>query len=389
MGHLSHPPPAVGRSTDTAGAGDASDARTRSGAAARRGDLVVHTITTREPAWSCAAGIRCRPLDARDALAMAAGSGPSVVVMDAAVLDRPDPDWVAQVTDALGPVVAVAGRPGDASSARASGVRATLPMSFLDAPDDLARSMLLECAARPAPAGADDLERTTRDALHEFRTPLTVILEFASLCLDGVGGELCDKHREYLGHLESAVLRLEEHLDDYRDTVLMRLGRLRPGPAGLPLRDAIEGALADLSDEVEFEDRVPRASLVLGLDAGRVSLALMRLLGVARKWSRGEGAVRLSIAATDAEERTCRVEVTYAGLAPSEDDIRTLRDGLVETEHGVDRTVARVFGLGVAMATVFVESEGGTVRLARTPDGGRFEVVLPLRSPGAIARAAA
>lgn len=35
---------------------------------------------------------------------------------------------------------------------------------------------------------AEAIEELKRDAIHEFRTPLTVITEFTSLCEDGVGG---------------------------------------------------------------------------------------------------------------------------------------------------------------------------------------------------------
>jgi len=357
----------------------------------RGGDLVVHLMTSRAPAWAGAAGLRCSPIDASDVITIAAAEGPEVVVVDAAVLDAPDPAWVADVTGALGPVVAVADAPGDAAAARASGVRVVLPTSFLDAPAELARAMLLESVAPPAPAGAaaDDVMRYVRDALHEFRTPLTVILEFAGLCLDGIGGDLSVKHREYLGHLEGAAGRLDEQLDDFRDTLLLRLGSHRAAPAGLPLRAAVEAAVADLESTVEVDDAVLALDHALGVDAERFALALARVLGAARKWSRGGGPVRVRLAPDAARPGACTVEVAYAGIAPSDDDVRTMRDGLVETEHGVDRSVARVFGLGVAMARAFLEAEGGAVRLAAAEGGGTYSITVPLADAPGVARAAA
>lgn len=361
---------------------------TTPGRATRGGELVVHVMTSRDPKWSNAAGFRCRALDASDALSMAAADGPSIVVVDAAVFDAPDPGWVAEITDALGPVVAVATDPEHAEHARASGVRATLPMSFLDAPADLARSMLLECVAQSAPAGANDLERYTRDALHEFRTPLTVILEFAGLCLDGVGGELCEKHREYLGHLEGAAARLDEQLDDFRDTMLLRIGRHRAGLSGLPVREAVESAVEGVEFEVELRDDLGAADRALDLDAERFALGLTRVLDAARKWSRGDGPVRVRVAPDAGRADACRVEVAYDGIAPAAVDVRTMRDGLVETEHGVYRTVARVFGLGVAMARSFVEAEGGAVRLEAADGGGTYSITVPLVPVTEAARAA-
>ena len=61
---------------------------------------------------------------------------------------------------------------------------------------------------------------------HEFRTPLTVIKEFASIVRDGLAGDVTDEQREYLDIVNNRVDDLSIMVDDMLDISKLEAGIL-------------------------------------------------------------------------------------------------------------------------------------------------------------------
>ena len=256
--------------------------------------------------------------------------------------------------------------------ARASEVAGVLPASVLTAPDELAHALLLDYATPAcATATVDHADRFLGDAIHEFRTPSTVIREFASLCLEGVGGPLTDKQEEYLHYIEMAAERLGEDFVDYRDAVRLESGAQRPAADRAPLMDivasAVQGEGVMLIGDVYDADAV---------DPVGTERALGRLIAAGRKWTRSDARIRVAVTAGDGADRVT-LTVEFSGLEPVDVDIAVLRDGVVDSDTGPYRSVARVFGVGVAMVRLWAAEVGGEVRLRRTDGGGVFALELP------------
>ena len=69
----------------------------------------------------------------------------------------------------------------------------------------------------------------------------------------------------------------------------------------------------------------------------------------------------------------------------SDDDVIVMRDGTIHREDGFYRSVARVFGLGVSMARLFLEQSGGDLRLeVEKGAGGTFVVTVPVELPSSV-----
>lgn len=61
---------------------------------------------------------------------------------------------------------------------------------------------------------SESAHRFVEDVAHDFRTPLTVIQEFASIMADGIGGDVNEKHREFLDLISCATRDLAELVDN-------------------------------------------------------------------------------------------------------------------------------------------------------------------------------
>ena len=347
------------------------------------GALSVFVMGDRAPAWSSAPGINCYLLGAEpgtDALmGLVDSPARAVVLMDAALLAEADQAWVWSVQSTLGPVVALGGtelapRPGLVSG--------QLPRAFLDVPGDVALAMLLHFATSSRTCAAE-MERFMRDAIHEFRTPLTVMTEFASLCMDGVGGPITEKQGTYLAYIQTAGERLCREFDDYRDGLRMHLGALEFRIDSVPLVDVLMTVADATDDSIDLDCTVSSDVLIDNIDATRLVETIHRVSLAAKKLHRADYpvAVRANAVATGYE-----VVAAFAGAEPVPVDIEVLATGLVEVDGSPRRSIARVFGLGIAMGQMFLRNCGGGIRLeANEGKGGAFVVSLPTRSAAAAA----
>lgn len=335
----------------------------------------VVTMLERVPAWAAALEldvIAAEPERVIESVAhLVDDDARAVVLVDAALLDPSERAWLDDVRAGLGPVIAIGRSTDELAAARRSGVDGALPQSFLDVPADLAREVLGDHVDAPAPQ-PDAMERFMRDAIHEFRTPLTVIAEFTALCEEGLGGPLTDKQRDYLAHVQAAAERLCTEFDDYRDTI-----RLETGSLVLERNDAsLEVVIASALDAVDFDvhraQRVDDRVTLDGVDAARLTESLQRVLRVGEKFRRADEPLDLTTTSTPTHEE---ISIGFVGILPSEDDMHVLDRGYVDCPGGPYRTVARVFGLGAAMAHKFLERSGGSLRIERRGTGGGALVV--------------
>ncbi len=339
--------------------------------------VTVFAMTESVPDWAIQLGAG----DGLEALVDVDVAGRStVVLMDSSLLDAKDASWVEGIESSLGPVIAVCADQSEGHRARAYGARAAVPCSLLHAPAEVAMHVIEDILHAP-PVSTDKMERYMRDAIHEFRTPLTVISEFAGLCEDGIGGPLTERQEVYIGYILSAVDRLGEHFDDYRDGVRMRLGSLQHGKSCESLRPVLENAVVSMGAE-PVRLGVADTLQLDQVDGQRLTEALKRLIGGAQKLGAKGQPVTVAVRRVDG---VAEIRVTFLGAVVSLDDIEVMAQGTMMREDGFYRSVARVFGLGVSMARLFLAQSGGTLRL-EVEEGvsGAFVATVPIDTASQI-----
>jgi nitrogen-specific signal transduction histidine kinase/CheY-like chemotaxis protein len=264
-------------------------------------------------------------------------------------------------------------------------------------PAESAARLRQELAASQAEAAAlrarlDEAERSSahksrfiRHVSHEFRTPLSSIIGFASL-LESEGEEMDPAVRaEYL----DVVLRNARHLlhvvDDLLNISKVEAGALEVTLAPVRAAEVAEAVITALEPQAfargivfRMDDRAARAALA---DAGRLRQVLFNLLENAVKYSPegGEVAVRVTDGAGEV-----RVEVSDRGPGISKaNQLRLFKEFSRVNPPGLR---VRGAGLGLALSRMLTEAMGGSVGVSSIPGhGSTFWISLPAAAAGETA----
>ena len=213
---------------------------------------------------------------------------------------------------------------------------------------------------------------------HEFRTPLTAILAFAELLVDGIPEPISGpplRHAEqilgasrHLAALVDQVLTLSR-LDAERDRV-----KREPVDLGALARDtaALVEPLARQKG-LDFVVEAPEAGPVAETDANKVRQVLFNLLGNAVKFTE-RGEVRLRVAL----EGQCAVlEVCDTGEGISPEHLGRIWEPFWQAARGVEGRPPGT-GLGLGIVRRLVRLLGGEIRARSEPGRGSvFTVELP------------
>ena len=144
------------------------------------------------------------------------------------------------------------------------------------------------------PAGHDQFPRTLSLAVHELRTPVTVVCGYLRMVLKEQGGPLTDKQKKMLQEAERSCERISALVAEMSD-----LGKLESKELAVARTEVdLCGLVAELaSDMHEGEDRgvrldvrVPNRPVTVTGDRTRLSVAIRTLLHAALR-ERGEPGV--------------------------------------------------------------------------------------------------
>ena len=215
---------------------------------------------------------------------------------------------------------------------------------------------------------------------HEIGNPISAILSFQELVLDG---ELDEEQREFVERMKRETERVNGILRDLLDFArpaakgqMRREGDSAEDEVGTAsAREAIEQvvalvkpqkSLADVEVEVAIGDALP----AVGMRTERIEQVLLNLvLNAADVVPKPDG--QISIAARPVDDGVeIVIEDNGGGIAPS------VRDRLFEP-FVTTKDVGKGTGLGLAVCRGLVESAGGTINVEEGELGARFVVTLP------------
>jgi two-component system sensor histidine kinase KdpD len=229
-----------------------------------------------------------------------------------------------------------------------------------------ARRLRREADERDVLARADALRTgLLRSVSHDLRTPLASIkASVTSLLADDVEWTEKDE-REFLLAIDSECDRLNRLVSDLLDASRLQAGTVSVRSIDVEVEDVVVAALASLPDRVtdvrvEIPDDVP----AIRTDPGLLERVLANLIGNAVRHSPPGEPVRVSAAQVGD-----RLEMLVADRGPGiPEHLRSVvlhpfqRLGDQHPDSGV--------GLGLAVASGFVDLLGGEMELDDTPGGG-------------------
>ncbi len=209
---------------------------------------------------------------------------------------------------------------------------------------------------------------------HEFRTPLTLMLEPTRQLLL----EAQDQSQRYrLELIEKNSRRLLRYVNQLLDLSKLEAGQmpldLRPDSPVEALQSVVETFLPlavqkGIALEVEIAGQVP----TLIFDREKLEQIIFNLLSNALKFTAKGGHVRVALTATS----HLRLQVTDTGIGIPE----AVLPMVFNRFYQVGESAAQGTGIGLALTKELVEHMGGSISVdSRTGQGTTFEVLLPVQ----------
>lgn len=217
---------------------------------------------------------------------------------------------------------------------------------------------------------------------HELKTPLTTIIGYVSMFLEGALGEISDSQREALEVVLRRGRNLQELIAD-----LLSLSRLDAGRLELRRR------YVDLAQELRtveevFSERLRQSGLQIlmsvpehlprvNADSERLGQILFNLVGNAIKFTPSGGTITIRISHPQDANHVI-VSVSDTGIGMPRHELTHIFDRFYQ----VDRRDGREYpgtGLGLAISRELVELHGGRIWAESEPGKGSvFSFTLPI-----------
>lgn len=210
---------------------------------------------------------------------------------------------------------------------------------------------------------------------HELRTPISTILGFGELVLDGLAGSLTEQQRHYLRRMLVSADDLHALVNDLLDLGQLQAGQFTLRPRVCQFAPMAREVIADLMPQAEakqltIHDELPSDLPEIRADGKRVAQVLRNLLGNAIKFSPPEGRIWIR-GGIDGQSLHCEIEDMGPGVPESE--YERLFMPFVRLGSGT----LPGSGLGLNIAKALVEAHQGRIGIRRAEAGAIFWFTLP------------
>ena len=217
---------------------------------------------------------------------------------------------------------------------------------------------------------------------HAFRTPLTVIGEYAAILRDGLGGPITDKQREYLGIIAARVDDLALAVDDVLDANALEAGLIRLWRRNVRPAEILDRARRALerrakARHVVLETEIGESLPDVYCDPEQFGRAFGNLAADALKQMPVGGRMRLSAnRGADGHEVEFEIAAEESANVEGRSPAGRKQNGRPSAEKNA---AANEFSLGLNVASELIRLNLGTLRVRRQ-DGRRRAFLLTLPS---------
>jgi len=185
--------------------------------------------------------------------------------------------------------------------------------------------------------------------------------------------------------IQSESLRLSQLVDD-----LLDISRMQAGAMALDCRETDLGRLVEeISQKVEGEMQdknleyrieLPPKYPKLSLDKGKLTAALVNMLGNAAKYTPDGGRVTFRV---DVNSKQVEFAVTDSGIGISEEDLPRVFERFYRCNDDRVREITGS-GLGLALTQEVARLHGGDISVeSKLNEGSTFRIKIPLDSTAA------
>ena len=223
---------------------------------------------------------------------------------------------------------------------------------------------------------------------HEFRTPLTVIREFAAIVRDGIDGPVTEEQQTRLSTLIGRTDDLARMVDDLLDTSRLEAGLLKAIRQEHDLSEIVGRVVKMLgprakAKKIEIKIREIPAGTMVFCDEEKLRRTLINLIVNAIKFTPIQGHIEISAKMADKDRMIITVSDNGPGIAKEELNRIFERFEQVESHHRM--ASCRGFGLGLSIARALASLNLGSLQVASVEGAGsQFSVLVPVANMNSV-----
>jgi len=245
----------------------------------------------------------------------------------------------------------------------------------------------LAVAKSKAEASARAKDSFLANMSHEMRTPLTHILGFSELLVEGAFGPLTDEQKGCLNDILASSRQLLSIVNDVLDLAKIEAGKIELEMEGIDVKDFLEEILKVFERDARGKGIKVTKSIgdiegKLVADRKKLERVFYNLLSNSLKFTPPNGRIRINVYSFRNSKGKSRVhfEISDTGIGIASENLVRIFDSFEQVENGRMREYHGT-GLGLAISKRLVEQHNGEI-WAESPGEGRgstFHIVLPLR----------
>jgi PAS domain S-box-containing protein len=215
---------------------------------------------------------------------------------------------------------------------------------------------------------------------HELRTPISAIMLYHDLLLDGSMGRLNTAQKEGLENAQRAAQHLLELVQEVLELSRLESGNIAVAPQRISVTELVHEAvetvrpLADRRGSI-FEMRGLEPGLTVTTDARRLRQIMLNLLSNAVKFGGGRP---ITVASCRLPDGSVALDVADRGRGIAPEDLERIFDEFVQVGNHQEGGS----GLGLSISRRLTELLGGTLTAESRPgSGSTFRLLLPPTPP--------
>ncbi len=213
-------------------------------------------------------------------------------------------------------------------------------------------------------------------AAHELRTPLAILMGYASVASEEVEGV----QKDYMDSIVRNAIRLQHLIDDLLNMRYIESGEMSFVYELTNITDVVTLAIDDMEmlarkKHINISMDMPPDIPEFYADAQRMELVLLNLIGNAIKFTPPSGKIHITCAVKD---RHLQLSVADTGIGIPKTEYSKIFDRFYQIESSLNRHHEGI-GLGLSIVKGIVESSGGKVWVdSAEGKGSTFTVALPM-----------
>jgi signal transduction histidine kinase len=197
---------------------------------------------------------------------------------------------------------------------------------------------------------------------HELRTPLTAIIGFSDVLKNEIFGELNDKQKRHVQHINNGGKHLLDLINDILDLAKVEAGKMELNLEMLAVSDIIEDIRSSVSPmaakkNIELKIISNIEAQEMSADKMKFKQIMLNLLSNAIKFTPENGKVLVTAKKKDGE---ITISVSDTGIGISKEMYESIFNPFMQVDSSNKREYGGT-GLGLALVKQLVEMHGGKI----------------------------